>query len=349
MNKPLIIYAGHEAWKHIRTHGLNADDISMLLGASSGPKWLVLHGIDDYLMRTFFANRTEPLHLLGTSAGAWRMACYAQTNNVAAHQRLTNAYIEQSYSKKPSGDEVLSSCRNIIDTVLGARGVEEILSHPYARMHLITSQCHGLAATQYRPLQAFAFLFSALLNVVHRKTLGLQFTRVLMHHHSTLPPLRTLSDLPSRQTPLNKENLSDAVLSTGCIPVITKGVRDVAGKGLYHDGGITDYGFDLPFLPDNGYVLYPHFAQKPVPGWFDKSLKWRKPKHENYARTIMLVPSQEFLASLPYGKMPDRNDFVNLRDEERIPYWRCVVERTKELTGDLATLDWKERVQVLPW
>ena len=113
--KPLKVYAGTAALEHIEKRGLRSDDVSMLLGASSGPKWRALHGIDDFLLNHFFKGRDKPLHLLGTSAGAWRMACYAMADDEIggnkAHQRLTEAYVEQCYSAKPSGEEVLKSCR----------------------------------------------------------------------------------------------------------------------------------------------------------------------------------------------------------------------------------------------
>jgi len=345
------IYAGHEALAHIHQQGLKKDDISMLLGASSGPKWLVLHGFDQYLMNQF-ERRQEPLDLLGTSAGAWRMACYAQQDTFAAHQRLTDAYIEQSYSDRPSGDEILASCRKMVMSMLGERGEEEVLQHPTSRLHLITTQCHGLAAKQQRFWQGLGFMMAALGNLVSRKSLGLHFTRIVMHHAEQKPPLISTNDLPSRYQTMTDSNVADSILSTGCIPILTKGVENIAGQGLYQDGGITDYGFDLPFKPEKGFVLYPHFAPMPAPGWFDKSLKWRKPSHDNYSRTILLVPKREFIDSLPYGKIPDRNDFVKLSDEERKAYWREVVERSGVFSQQLEGLtpqDWAEYAQPLPW
>lgn len=345
------IYAGQEALSHIQQHGLEKENISMLLGASSGPKWLVLHGFDQYLIPKM--NQVQqPFDLLGTSAGAWRMACYAQQDSLAAHQRLTDAYIEQSYSEKPSGDEILASCRNMVNHMLGEKGAEEVLQHEFARLHLITTQCHGLAAKQQRFWQGLGFILAALGNVFSRKTLALHFTRIVMHHPEQKPPLEHTQDLPSRFQPFDVSKTADSILSTGCIPVLTKGVEDIAGNGLYQDGGITDYGFDLPLKPEKGFVLYPHFAQRPAPGWFDKSLKWRKPSHENYSRTILLVPKQKFVDSLPYGKIPDRNDFVKLEDEERKRYWREVVARTQVFSHQLNGLsanDWAEHAKPLPW
>ena len=342
------IYAGSEALTHIRQHGLAKNDIEMLLGASSGPKWLVLHGFDRYLLDEF-QSRQQPLHLLGTSAGAWRMSCYAQQDAAAAHQRLTDAYIEQCYSKRPSGEEILASCRNIIQHVLGEAGAEEILAHPSSRYHLITTQCHGLAAQQNRLLQGLAFMAAGLMNVVSRKSLNGQFTRVLVHHPKAKPPLQSAKDLRSREHCLEVDRVADSILSTGCIPVLINGVQDVAGKGVYQDGGITDYGFDLPFLPEKGFVLYPHFSKRPAPGWLDKSLTWRTPNKENYRRTIMLVPTDDFVASLPYGKIPDRKDFSKLGDAERMQYWQEVVKRSAVFNEQLQGLDWAQHVEPLPW
>jgi hypothetical protein len=345
------IYAGAEALSHIKKNGLKTEDISMLLGASSGPKWLVLHGFDQYLMTTL-QQRQQSYDLLGTSAGAWRMACYAQQDSLAAHQRLTDAYIEQSYSEKPSGDEILASCRNMVSRMLGDSGAEEVLQHEYARLHIITTQCHGLAAKQHRFWQGLGFLMAALGNLVSRKSLALQFTRIVMHHSEQKPPLLHTHDLPTRYQAFEREKTADSILSTGCIPVLTTGVKDIAGAGLYQDGGITDYGFDLPLKPKKGFVLYPHFSHVPSPSWFDKSLKWRKPSQDNYSHTILLVPKKKFVASLPYGKIPDRNDFVKLKDDERKAYWHAVVQRTQVFSQQLTDLkpkDWAEYVEPLPW
>jgi len=349
---PLNIYAGKDALAHIQKNGLQGDDIAMLLGASSGPKWLTLHGIDEYLMQHFFKNRTKTLQLMGTSAGAWRMASYVlgeQDNNLAAHRRFTEAYIEQCYSSKPSGQEVLDTCRSVVQSLLGEHGSRELIAHPYLRMNLITTQCHGLTKVDNKAFKTLGFGLAALLNVINRKTLSWQFTRVVMHHPSDRRVSGRLNEISTRYAPLSVENMEDAILSTGSIPLIIQGVEGVAGEGVFQDGGITDYGFDLPLLPESGFVLYPHFSKVPAPGWFDKSLKWRKPSHENYAKTIMLVPSDEFIASLPYQKIPDRHDFLNLSDTDRINYWRKTVELTKHLADDLSTMNWKTRVQALPW
>lgn len=56
-------------------------------------------------------------------------------------------------------------------------------------------------------------------------------------------------------------------------------------------------------------VLYPHFTDKVIPGWFDKSLPWRRADRERLQDVLLLAPSAEYLAALPHGKPPDRSDF----------------------------------------
>jgi hypothetical protein len=48
----------------------------------------------------------------------------------------------------------------------------------------------------------------------------------------------------------------------------------------------------------------------------------------------MITPSKEFVAGLPYGKIPDRNDFTNLDADTRIKYWNTVFSETEKLADD---------------
>jgi hypothetical protein len=45
----------------------------------------------------------------------------------------------------------------------------------------------------------------------------------------------------------------------------------------------------------------------------------------------MLVPSDEFVASLPYGKIPDRKDFEDMPAAQRIEYWQTVISQSDKL------------------
>jgi hypothetical protein len=66
----------------------------------------------------------------------------------------------------------------------------------------------------------------------------------------------------------------------------------------------------------------------------------------------MLCPSDAFIADLPMGKIPDRNDFTRLGEEERIRYWETCVSRCQALAEEfadvLASPDPLARVTVMP-
>jgi hypothetical protein len=128
-------------------------------------------------------------------------------------------------------------------------------------------------------------------------------------------------------------------MASGSIPLALNGVANIhgAGPGMYYDGGVTDYHFDIPFSA-KGLVLYPHFYSTITPGWFDKALKWRRGSPANFDNVIILCPSPEWVASLPFGKIPDRKDFVQLDDKTRIQYWAETMKRSSELADELHEL-----------
>jgi hypothetical protein len=112
-------------------------------------------------------------------------------------------------------------------------------------------------------------------------------------------------------------------------------IRDIpdAPQGSYRDGGLIDYHIDLPF-ESQGIVLYPHFTDSITPGWFDKLFK-RHANPENQARTLLLSPSQDYLQSLPLGRLPDRKDFTlkGLDQKQRIQMWNQCISESQRL-GD---------------
>ncbi|MFY9178599.1 MAG: patatin-like phospholipase family protein, partial [Venatoribacter sp.] len=124
----LKIYAGSHALQHIQNNGLNQANIKLMLAASGGPKWFANYAMDKFLLGEWFKSRTEPLHLLGTSAGAFRMACYAQKAPIAALDRFLEGYLSQEYSLKPTDREIGQGLERMLGLMLGEQGVSEILA-----------------------------------------------------------------------------------------------------------------------------------------------------------------------------------------------------------------------------
>lgn len=354
MASSLTLRAGPDALRLIRERGLRAEDVDIIPGASGGPKWLVLAGLDRWLFGEFLRQpRERPLHLIGSSIGSWRMACLAQRDPVAALERGHHAYIyEQRYTPKPSAREVTDVLGRALDLLLGPHGVDEILGHPWMRVHVITARGRGAASSTRRALLAAAMGAAALGNVVSRRTLALQLERVIFHSAGAATPFGHLADLPTRHLPLTRENLRAALLASGSIPLVLEGVRiPGAPRGPYWDGGVIDYHLDLDFGAGEGLVLYPHFYSHIVPGWFDKPLRWRRADGRRFARTLLIAPSAAFVASLPGGKIPERGDFYAMPEDERMRRWQAVVDAGERLGDELRELVATGRIagRVEPW
>jgi hypothetical protein len=336
----LSIYAGPTALEIIRRNGLNANQISTLVGASGGPKWFVLYGLDRYLFGEFFAGRDKPLVTLGSSAGAWRVCCLALADSVAAIERLAMLYSSEQYSGQPSTHEVTEKAKIMLAEVLGHKGIQEIINNKVFHTHIIANRCKGFGSSTSRTLQIIALVASAFANAISRKSLSLFYQRTIFTNMRELSPWAGLIDLDTQLISLIEENVFDAMMASGSIPFILDGVRDIAGapKGQYWDGGITDYHFDIPFYSGSDLVLYPHFSPKVIPGWFDKNLWWRSVDPANFHNVVLVTPSQSFVDSLPYGKIPDRKDFNTLDYEVRLAYWQTVLVKSAELADDFKEL-----------
>lgn len=336
-NDLLQIRAGREAYLQIQERGLRADDISLLMGASGGPKWFILQGLDRFLFGDFFTRRQQPLKLLGSSAGGWRFAALGQTDAVAASELFCRLYTAQTYSAKPTVAEITAEAIKLLDEYVPQSQVQAIIQQQQFLHHLVVVRCRGWTAQEDRR-QLAGMLLAAGANTLSRRTLGTFYERVVFHHPAATPSFsKVWRDLPTRHVPLSEANFKAALLATGSIPLVLDGVRDIAGAppGVYRDGGITDYHFDVDLSAVEGLVLYPHFYPSVTPGWFDKGLRWRRTTGRQWPKVILMAPSDEFVASLPYGKIPDRKDFANLDAATRLKYWRSAVAQGQQLAEQL--------------
>lgn len=329
MTKWLEVKAGEQAYLHIQERGLQHEDINLMLGASGGPKWFVLQGLDNYFFGEFFKDRTTPLQLLGTSAGAWRFASLGREQAAEASALFCRLYQAQEYSAKPTAAEISANARELLETYVTDSDIEEMLEQPVFQHHFIVARCRGWAALESPRKQALGLARAAAGNILNRRSLKSAFERVIFHHPNAGQGLgEHWDDLPTRRVALSKQNFRQALLATGSIPMVLEGVKDIPGapEGVYRDGGITDYHFDVDLSRQSGLVLYPHFHHQVVPGWFDKRLSWRRTTGKHWPNVIFMHPSQAFLDALPYGKIPDRKDFVQLDVASRQKYWQTAVE-----------------------
>ena len=338
MSKALALYAGPKALAHIKEHGLNQEQVKLVVGASGGPKWFALAGLDRYLCGEYFKQRSTQLDTLGSSAGGWRFSCYAQNDPLAAINRLIDGYSHLSYPQNANIEQVTMQSEQLLAHVLGNNGASEVVDNPLVKNNIIVAKSKGFTRYEQKTLQILGLVKSAFANRRDRKNLGKYYQRVIFSADTNNVPFDFNDGIDSKVVALTNNNVSSALQSTGAIPLIINGVKDIegAGQGMYRDGGIIDYHFDQPFLPnsDDGLVLYPHFHSEFKPGWFDKYISNRFSNPAHFDNVLVLAPTSEFVASLPYQKIPDRKDFQNLTEEQRISYWKTVIKASEQLANE---------------
>ena len=339
--------AGPGALAHIRANGLTPADIACIPAAAGGPKGLALVPLDKLLHREWLP-RTSSIELIGASVGAWRMAALAQPDAAAALDRMQYAYVhEQNYTKHPTPGDVAAACRRIARAVLGGR---PLAVRPGVSLTIVTTRARG-------PLQSaeskLAFGRAVLSNALSRNRLAAYLQRVLFQagEPSFLTQSHDAFDLV--RVPLQPANEEDALLASGSIPLLCAPVRDIPGAppGNYWDGALVDYHLLLPYAgitragPRPRLVFYPHFNEYVTPGWLDKHLPWRKaPRGHLWLEDMLLVaPSPAFLATLPHGKLPDRQDFYRYGQDHaaRIAAWERAIGECERFAEGV--LRWLER------
>lgn len=326
----ILFLAGHRAYERIRSGGLSADDVKMVVGASGAAKWLVLHGLESTLFGQWFAGRKQPLHLYGTSIGAWKSAAAARQNPQAAFDSLAQAYIHQHYQGRITPDQVAVEAERILREFVGPGVPEEVLEHPYCRLHLSAVRCRGPLASDNPKLELLGLAVAWLANRISRNLFRRLCEPLLFYDKRDAPPFRMSGEFPAGEVALSHENFRQALLASGSIPCVMKSVRTISGveSAAYKDGGLFHYHPAFDFLGgEDGIVLYPHFYSQVTLGWFDKKRPGRMADGQMLADVLLLAPSPSFVAELPMREIPNRSHFVSLagRDDERIAAWEKTV------------------------
>ena len=352
--KALRIYAGAAARRHIEQHGLRPQDVGVVPGAAGGPKGLILGPLDRFIFGDWLARSSQPVHLVGASIGAWRMATACLDDSVEAFERLERDYIAQDYElepgqKSPTAAHVSERFGQNLQSFYGGR-VNEVLNHPRYRLHVVTSRGRHLLSRQHKLRTPLGYLGAFLTNSVHRRAMGAWLERVVFSTsvNGAVTPLPfATGDYRTRQVALSEANFNPALQASCSIPFVLDAIHNIPGApaGAYWDGGITDYHLHLNYnaRKDQGLVLYPHFQKAVVPGWLDKPLRWRHGATHFLDGTVVLAPDPQWVAGLPNGKLPDRTDFTRYGTNlpARIRAWNTAASASRQLADEFG--DWLQR------
>jgi Patatin-like phospholipase len=381
--RALRIYAGPRALARVRERGLAPSDVRVIPAAAGGPKGLTLLALDRFLFGEWLpqSQSSEPIDLLGASIGAWRMAAACLDDPVSALEKLEHDYIHQEYDippgkKGPTPDHVSEKFGAGIAATFGGRE-HEVLHHTRYRLHIVTSRGRHFMQRDSKLRAGVGYAGAYLTNVLSRKAMGAWIERAVFSSRAAPLPFAA-NDYRTRRYALTAENFSEVVRASCSIPFVLRAVHDIRGapRGAYWDGGITDYHLHLDYRSrceeidatnaetgdgakstdgyagakneSGGVVLYPHFQKAIVPGWLDKSLKWRHKSTHFLDDVVVLAPNPEWIATLPNRKLPDRQDFMHygLDTSARVQVWKRAVAESVRLRDEFAELVYKSAANV---
>ena len=337
----LTLRAGRRALQRLKEKPLMPEDVHVIPGAAGGPKALGISGLDKAVFGDWLPRQPQERALIGSSIGSWRFAAVASSDDPKAQlAKLAELYTSQRFAKGVSAAEVTRKSVLFLETLLGGREAH-ILNHPYYRLNVVVVRSRGLLQHDARGRLALGLMTAISANMVSRRHLGRFMERGILHDRRLKTPVSSLVDFPSHAVPLTEDNLLPALLASASIPLVMSGVRNIPGapEGVYRDGGLLDYHLDLPY-EQSGVVLYPHFTDKVIPGWFDKSLPWRRGDAGQLQDVLLVAPSREYLDSLPDRKLPDRKDFEKYAGDDagREKAWSRAVAESDRLGDEFLEL-----------
>ncbi len=341
--------AGPGALAHVQRHGLAPADIACIPAAAGGPKGLALIPFDKLFYREWLDRPGLELELIGASVGAWRMAALAQPDPVAALDRLVRAYVrDQNYAERPSTQDVAVAIAQIARAVLGGRPLEV---RDGVALTIVTSHARGpLANTESK----LAFARATLTNAVSRTRLASHLERVLFVAGRPGFMQQPFDAFGLVRVPIEPDNAADALLASGTIPLVCTPVRDIAGApaGCYWDGALVDYHLLLPYPQlTRGGDRAPHRLLSTLQRLRDAGAgststcrgARRRAATPGSTTCCWWRPSPAFLARLPNGKLPDRQDFYRYGQDHaaRIRDWERAIGECERFAE--AVLRWLER------
>jgi len=334
----LKVIAGKTAKHRIMEQGLTPELVRMVLGASGGPKWLVLFGLDKFIFGEWLDKAPQKIDLVGSSIGAWRMANAAHPETGKMIDRFIDLYFQFKKVDASSPEILTKASYRFLNDLYGDNEASRIVGNKNRNLNIVTVRSKGLHAGSSKWKEGAGILASAGANAIDRAHLAKFFDRVVFYSGDGVACPSAWPDFERTDIKLQSNALADVLMATGSIPFVAAPITDIAGApaGVYRDGGVIDYHFDVPWNLDEGIVLYPHFYNHIIPGWFDKRRTARRARGATWDQTLMLAPSEEFVARLPGGKIPERKNFVEMTDKDRLAYWTIVINESERLADEFS-------------
>jgi hypothetical protein len=339
----ICIKAGKRAYEIIQDGGFHLDRVTTYFAPATGPRWLVASGFDLTLLTKGLLGCVRATHLVGSSAGAMRFAAWLQPEPEKSYRALMESYITTTYTRDDTPATVQASLLGIVNSYIEDDALPFALASKKYRLAIITVRARNLVASELKWLQQLGLGIGFLFNAIKRSYIHYFAERVVFYNGPKPPHFCLRPGFRGRYIPLNQVNFKYALVASGAIPLVVAGVRNIYGApfGIYRDGGLIDYHLTHNYAATNDdIVLFFNHQERIIPGWLDKKLSYRFPQADDLDNVLMIHPSHGFVAQLPRGKIPDRDDFaIHIDDPStRIKNWWNVVERAQPLGEEFLEL-----------
>jgi hypothetical protein len=189
----------------------------------------------------------------------------------------------------------------------------------------------------------------ASMNALARRSIGLQARRVVFHAQGDASCWRTSAICP-RDMPSDAREPGAGAAGLGLHPA-----RARRRAGAWHrrwpvpDGGLTDYHLDIDYGIDEGHRLLPALLVAGDHGLVRSFAAVAAGRAGCCGARCWWRP-RRFVASLPFGKIPDRRDFYTMDDATRIRAWQTVMSASERMGDELRQLisaGWLGAVQAI--
>jgi hypothetical protein len=332
----LQIKAGKKAHEVIQDGGFHLGHITTYFAPATGPRWLVATGFDLTLLESKLLGGSKTVSLIGSSAGAWRFAAWVQPEPEKSYRNLMKAYITTTYSRADTPATILQSMQSIVNAFIEDDALPFALANKKYRLAILTARAKNLISSEVQWIQKVGLGICFLISAVNSSYIYNFAERVIFFNGAKPPHFCLRHDFHGRYIPLSEVNFKHTVIASGAIPLVIAGVRNIYGApiGVYRDGGLTDYHLAQNYASkDDEITLFFNHQERIIPRWMDKKLTYRKPPENILDNVLMVYPSDDFIAALPGGKVPDRGDFDTFIDnpEVRIERWLQAVQLAQPL------------------
>jgi hypothetical protein len=323
----ICIKAGKRAYEIIQDGGFHFDRVTTYFGPATGPRWLIASGFDLALLKNGLLGRSKAIHLVGSSAGAMRFAAWLQPEPEKSYRTLMESYIGITYKRNDTPATVLESLVNLANAYIEDDALSFALANKKYRLAIITARAKNLVASELKWVQRIGIGICFLFNAINQSYIHDFAERVVFYNGPKPPHFCLRPGYRGRFIRLNEINFKYAVMASGAIPLVVAGIIDIFGapSGVYRDGGLIDYHLTHNYAPtDEDIILFFNHQERIIPGWLDKRLSYRRPQADILDNVVMIYPTDAFIAKLPGGKVPERDDFAIFIDDpaSRIKNWR---------------------------